>query len=99
MKARNHGLHSASHNFTIVYKCCSGTYNGISSTNLNGDYTVIGNDTLDTFTFTAQSSDEATSTGSIGGTGVTVTSNIRIRYYTVVVGLVQFSWRNGHQQL
>jgi hypothetical protein len=88
VKARNHGLHSTSHNFTIA-GVASGTYNGISSTNLNGDYTVIGNPTLDTFTFTAQSSDEATSTGSIGGTGVTITPNIQYDIIQPVVGLVQ----------
>ena len=50
---------------------------------------MIGNPTLDTFTFTAQSSDVATSTGSIGGTGVTITPNIQFDIIQPVVGLVQ----------
>ena len=88
VKARNHGLHSTAHNVTIA-NVASGTYNGLASTNLNGTYTVIGNPTLDTFTFTAQSSDEATSTGSIGGTGVTITKNIQFDVIHPVVGLIQ----------
>ena len=88
VKARNHGLHSTAHNVTIA-NVASGTYNGLASTNLNGTYTVIGNETLDTFTFTAQNSDVATSTGSIGGTGITITKNIQFDVIHPVVGLVQ----------
>ena len=88
VKARNHGLHSTAHNVTIA-SVASGTYNGLASTNLNGTYTAIGNATLDTFTFTAQSSDVATSTGAIGGTGVTITKNIQFDVIHPVVGLVQ----------
>jgi len=88
VKARNHGLHSTAHNVTIA-NVSSGTYNGLASTNLNGDYTAIGNPTLDTFTITAQNSDVATSTGSIGGTGITITKNIQYDVIHPVVGLVQ----------
>ena len=88
VNARNHGLHSAAHNVTIA-GVASGTYNGLASTNLNGDYTAIGNVTLDSFTITAQNSDVATSTGDIGGTGITITPNIQYDIIQPVVGLVQ----------
>ena len=88
IKARNHGLHSTAHNVTVA-GVASGTYNGLASTNLNGDYTVIGNATLDSFTLTAQSSDVATSTGAIGGTGITITPNIQFDIIQPVVGLIQ----------
>ena len=88
INARNHGLHSTAHNVTVA-GVASGTYNGLASTNLNGDYTVIGNATLDSFTLTAQNSDVATSTGAIGGTGITITPNIQYDIIQPVVGLVQ----------
>ena len=88
INARNHGLHSTAHNVTVA-GVASGTYNGLASTNLNGDYTVIGNATLDSFTLTAQSSDVATSTGAIGGTGITITPNIQFDIIQPVVGLIQ----------
>ena len=88
VNARNHGLHSAAHNVTIA-GVASGTYNGLASTNLNGDYTAIGNVTLDSFTITAQNSDVATSTGDIGGTGITITPNIQYDIIQPVVGLIQ----------
>ena len=88
INARNHGLHSTANNVTIA-GVPSGTYNGIASTNINGTYTAIGNITLDSFTVTAQNSDVATSTGSIGGTAVTITPNIQYDIIQPVVGLVQ----------
>ena len=89
INARNHGLHSTAHNVTIA-GVPSGTVNGLASTNVNGTYTAIGNITLDSFTVTAQNSDVATSTGSIGGTAVTYNTKYSIWYYTTwVVGLVQ----------
>jgi hypothetical protein len=88
VNARNHGLHSTANNVTIA-GVASGTYNGLASTNLNGDYTAIGNITLDSFTITAQNSDVATSTGDIGGTGITILPNIQYDIIQPVVGLVQ----------
>ena len=81
-------MHSTSHNVTIS-GVPSGTYNGLASTNINGTYTSIGNITLDSFTVTAQNSDVATATGSIGGNAVTVTPNIQYDIIQPVVGLVQ----------
>ena len=88
INARNHGLHSTAHNVTIA-GVPSGTVNGLASTNINGTYTAIGNVTLDSFTVTAQNSDVATSTGSIGGSAVTITPNIQYDIIQPVVGLVQ----------
>jgi len=88
INARNHGMHSTSHNVTIA-GVPSGEFNGLTSTNINGTYTAIGNITLDSFTVTAQNSDVATSTGSIGGTAVTTTKNILYDVIQPVVGLVQ----------
>jgi hypothetical protein len=88
INARNHGMHSTSHNVTIA-GVPSGTFNGLASTNINGTYTSIGNITLDSFTVTAQNSDVATVTGSIGGTAVTTTKNILFDIIQPVVGLVQ----------
>jgi len=88
INARNHGLHSTAHNVTIA-GVPSGTVNGLASTNVNGTYTAIGNITLDSFTVTAQNSDVATSTGSIGGSAVTITPNIQYDIIQPVVGLVQ----------
>jgi len=88
INAKNHGLHSTAHNVTIA-GVSSGTYNGIASTNINGTYTAIGNVTLDSFTVTAQNSDVATATGSIGGSSVTITPNIQYDIIQPVVGLVQ----------
>ena len=88
VNARNHGLHSTANNVTIA-GVASGTFNGLASTNLNGDYTAIGNITLDSFTITAQNSDVATSTGDIGATGITILPNIQYDIIQPVVGLVQ----------
>ena len=88
INARNHGLHSTANNVTIA-GIASGTFNGLASTNLNGDYATIGNITLDSFTITAQSSDVATSTGDIGGTGISILPNIQYDIIQPVVGLLQ----------
>ena len=88
INARNHGLHSTSHNVTIA-GVPAGTYNGLASTNINGTYTSIGNITLDSFTVTAQNSDVATATGSIGGSAVTINPNIQYDIIQPIVGLVQ----------
>ena len=88
INARNHGLHSSSHNVTIA-GVPSGSFNGIASTNINGTYTTIGNITLDSFTVTLQNSDEATTTGSIGGSAVTITPNMQYDIIQPVVGMIQ----------
>ena len=88
INARNHGMHSTSHN-VIISGVPSGEFNGLASTNINGTYTSIGNVTLDSFTVTAQNSDVATTTGSIGADAVRVTKNILYDLIQPVVGLVQ----------
>jgi len=88
INSRNHGMHSTSHNVTIS-GVPSGEFNGLASTNINGTYTSIGNITLDSFTVTAQNSDVATTTGSIGGDNVIITKNILYDVIQPVVGLVQ----------
>jgi hypothetical protein len=72
---RNHGMHSTANNVTIA-GLPSGTFNGISSANINGTYTAIGNIKMDSYTITAQNSDTASATGDIGGNNVTATRNI-----------------------
>ena len=72
---RNHGMHTTANNVTIA-GVPSGTYNGISSTNINGTYTTIGDITMDSYTLTAQNSDAASATGDVGGTIVTATRNM-----------------------
>ena len=88
INSRNHGMHSTSHN-VIISGVPSGEFNGLASTNINGTYTSIGNITLDSFTVTAQNSDVATTTGSIGGDAVIVTKNILYDVIQPVVGLIQ----------
>jgi len=84
----NHGMHSTSANVTIS-GLASGTYNGISSTNINGTYTTIGNIKLDSFTVTAQNSDAADATGDIGGTDqVSITRNMLYDVIHPVIGSV-----------
>ena len=68
----NHGMHSTSDNVTIA-GLASGTYNGISSANINGTYTSISNITLDSYDLTTAGT--ATSSGDIGGSTVTATQN------------------------
>tara|TARA_R110002167_G_scaffold74815_1_gene209158 strand:+ start:17 stop:2650 length:2634 start_codon:yes stop_codon:yes gene_type:complete len=84
---RNHGMHSTSNNVTIA-GVPSGTFNGISSANINGTYTTIGNIKLDSYTVTAQNSDTATATGDIGGTAVTATRNIMYDVIKPIAGVI-----------
>jgi len=69
---RNHGMHGTSNNVTIA-GVAAGTYNGITSAQINGTYTSISNVTLDSYDITTAGT--ATSTGDIGGTTVTATQN------------------------
>jgi hypothetical protein len=69
---RNHGMHGTSNNVTIA-GVAAGTYNGITSAQINGTYTSISNVTLDSYDITTAGT--ATATGDIGGTTVTVTQN------------------------
>jgi len=69
---RNHGMNGTSNNVTIA-GVAAGTYNGISSANINGTYTSISNVTLDSYDITTAGT--ATATGDIGGTTVTATQN------------------------
>jgi len=69
---RNHGMHGASNNVTIS-GVAAGTYNGISSAQINGTYTSISNVTLDSYDITTAGT--ATATGDIGGSTVTATQN------------------------
>jgi hypothetical protein len=69
---RNHGMHGTSNNVTIA-GVAAGTYNGITSAQINGTYTTISNVTLDSFDITTAGT--ANATGDIGGTTVTVTQN------------------------
>src|SRR6056300_1548409 len=69
---RNHGMHSANDNVTIA-GVASGTYNGITAEQINGDYTSISNITLDSYDITTAGT--ATATGDVGGSNVTATQN------------------------
>jgi hypothetical protein len=69
---KNHGMHGLSNNVTIA-GVPAGTYNGISSTLINGTYISISNVTLDSYDITTAG--VATSTGDIGGVTVTATEN------------------------
>jgi hypothetical protein len=69
---RNHGMHGVNNNVTIA-GVAAGTYNGITSAQINGTYTSISNITLDSFDITTAGT--ATATGDIGGTTTTVTQN------------------------
>jgi hypothetical protein len=69
---RNHGMHGVNNNVTIA-GVAAGTYNGITSAQINGTYTSISNITLDSFDITTAGT--ATATGDIGGTTATVTQN------------------------
>jgi len=68
----NHGMHSTSNNVTIA-GVASGTYNGITSAQINGTYTSISNITLDSYDVTTAGT--ANATGDVGGTTVTATQN------------------------
>ena len=69
---RNHGMHGTSNNVTIA-GVAAGTYNGITSAQINGTYTSISNVTLDSYDITTAGT--AAATGDIGGTTVTATQN------------------------
>jgi len=69
---KNHGMHGTSNNVTIA-GVASGTYNGITSAQINGTYTSISNVTLDSYDITTAGT--ATSTGDVGGTTTTATEN------------------------
>lgn len=69
---KNHGMHSTNNNVTIA-GVAAGTYNGITSAQINGTYTSISNVTLDSYDITTAGT--ATATGDIGGTTVTATQN------------------------
>src|SRR6056300_2011676 len=69
---KNHGMHSTSDNVTIA-GVASGTYNGITSAEINGTYSSISNITLDSYDVTTAGT--ATATGDVGGTTVTATQN------------------------
>jgi hypothetical protein len=69
---KNHGMHSATDNVTIA-GLASGTYNGITSAQINGTYTSISNITLDSYDVTTAGT--ATATGDVGGSTVTATQN------------------------
>ena len=69
---KNHGMHSATDNVTIA-GVASGTYNGITSAQINGTYTSISDITLDSYDVTTAGT--ATATGDVGGSTVTATQN------------------------
>jgi hypothetical protein len=69
---KNHGMHGTSNNVTIA-GVAAGTYNGITSAQINGTYTTISNVTLDSYDITTAGT--ATATGDIGGATVTATQN------------------------
>ena len=69
---KNHGMHSTTDNVTIS-GVVAGTYNGISSAQINGTYTSISNITLDSYDLTTAGT--ATASGNVGGTTVAATQN------------------------
>jgi len=68
----NHGMHGTDNNVTIA-GVASGTYNGITSAQINTTYTSISNVTLDSYDVTTAGT--ATATGDVGGATVTATQN------------------------
>ena len=85
---RNHGMHGTSNNVTIA-GVASGTYNGVASTNINGDYTSISDIKMHSYVITAQNSDFATALGDVGGSTVTATRNILWDVIQPVAGVIQ----------
>ena len=69
---KNHGMHSTTDNVTIS-GVAAGTYNGITSAQINGTYTSISNITLDSYDLTTAGT--ATASGNVGGTTVAATQN------------------------
>ena len=70
----NHGMHGTT-NSVIIAGVPSGTYNGLTSENINGTYTSISNITLDSYEIESPSSTNATATGDVGGTSMTASQN------------------------
>jgi len=68
----NHGMHRTSNNVTIS-GVPSGTYNGITSAQINTTFTSISNITLDSYDLATAGT--ANATGDVGGTTVTATQN------------------------
>ena len=85
---RNHGMHGTSNNVTIA-GVASGTYNGVASTNINGDYTSISDIKMHSYVITAQNSDFATGLGDVGGASVTATRNILWDVIKPIAGVIQ----------
>tara|TARA_Y100001972_G_scaffold38408_1_gene47199 strand:- start:255 stop:2771 length:2517 start_codon:yes stop_codon:yes gene_type:complete len=85
---RNHGMHGTSNNVTIA-GVASGTYNGIASANINGDYTSISDIKMHSYVITAQNSDFSNALGDVGGTSVTATRNILYDVVQPVAGVIQ----------
>ena len=76
----NHGMLSTSDNVTIA-NVSSGTYNGISNSDINGTYTSISNMTFDSYDITTSGTANATS--EIGGSNITATQNNFLMFYNV----------------
>ena len=83
----NHGMHGTNNNVTIA-GVASGTYNGISSSQINGTYTSISNVTIDSYDINPANNVDysypvvnPSSSGYIGGATVTATQN---RLYDVL---------------
>jgi hypothetical protein len=83
----NHGMHGTNNNVTIA-GVASGTYNGISSSQINGTYTSISNVTIDSYDINPANNVDysdpvvnPSSSGDIGGATVTATQN---RLYDVL---------------
>jgi len=85
---RNHGMHGTTNNVTIA-GVASGTYNGVASTNINGDYDSITDIKLHSYVITAKNSDFATALGDVGGTTVTATRNIMFDVIKPIAGIIQ----------
>tara|TARA_B100000085_G_C18464737_1_gene480472 strand:- start:103 stop:1053 length:951 start_codon:yes stop_codon:yes gene_type:complete len=81
-------MHGTSNNVTIA-GVASGTYNGVASANINGDYTSISDIKMHSYVITAQNSDFATALGDVGGTTVTATRNILYDVVQPVAGVIQ----------
>ncbi len=69
---KNHGMHSTNDNVTIS-GVAAGTYNGITSAQINGTYTSISNITLDSYDLITAGT--ATVSGNVGGATVAATQN------------------------
>ena len=83
----NHGL-SSGDTAKIQGLSATGDFNGITGSNINGTHTVA-NVTLDSYTITL-ASDQATSTGSIGGANVIAESNKAFEVIQPQIGQMTF---------